>query len=228
MSNNNITVANTSLNIDLKVKLGVNQILRPVGEYNLTYPIVGASQAEQKLIRLLPNATYASNVEEVTQVLIVNTSTTLQFNAILSNQSVTNTIINSIYVTDTPIKSYSLTNTGLTTALIKINAYTTLIPLSGGLSYYGSALDSGIYDANFINQLTVAGQGIAANFTVNVLPLQYSWYAYPTSLGNANFQIGGFVGGYQLMSTSVNVGNVLYALYRSDNYGLGPITVTVF
>ena len=61
---------------------------------------------------------------------------------------------------------------------------------------------------------------------------QYIWFAYPARLGAATFKVGGFDGGFTLVSDSFSHTNAsgyaeAYRVYRSDNAGLGATTVVV-
>lgn len=232
MAFNNITVPaspKTDINLQVRVGLGVNQILSPVSAYNVGYQANDSSQVEQKVIRLAPNSTYTPlNINELTQLLVVNTNTAVKFNAVTNDNATINFVINKIAIIDSPLKNYNFTNVGPTTALISLNIYSTLLDSILELNYQGSSLDTGVYNADFITKLNVSGYSLATTFTVNVLPTQYSWYAYPTNLGIAHFQVNGFVGGYELVSSNINLNGVLYTLYRSDNASLGVMTVNVF
>jgi hypothetical protein len=232
MALNNITVPSvpkTSINLQLKVGLGVNQILSPVSAYNVNYVATDSSQVEQRVIRLAPSSTYTPpNNNDVTQLLIINTNKEIQLEAVTNSNALISLVVNKICVIDSPLKNYNLTNVGSTTALVTLNVYATMVNSVLELTYQGSGLDTGVYDADFINTLNVAGHNLANAFTVNVLPNQYSWYAYATNLGIANFQVNGFTGGYELIASNINLNGVLYTLYRSDNSGLGVMTVNVF
>ncbi len=61
---------------------------------------------------------------------------------------------------------------------------------------------------------------------------EYIYYAYPASYGAATFTVGGFEGGFDLISAAISVTNAHgvtqdYRLYRSTNPNLGSTTVTV-
>lgn len=98
--------------------------------------------------------------------------------------------------------------------------------------YYGIG-DPGENSESFIKSLT----GVLANtknrsFNVNATSGKKIYYAYRTGYGAATFSVGGFEGGFTLVSTSISVTNSYgvtedYTLYESDNEGLGSTTVTV-
>lgn len=69
-------------------------------------------------------------------------------------------------------------------------------------------------------------------FSVNASGSLRVYYAIPASYGTPTFTVGGFSGGFSLVSASISVtnGNGVsqnYALYVSDNPGLDNITVAV-
>jgi len=69
-------------------------------------------------------------------------------------------------------------------------------------------------------------------FTVNPGAAQHIYYAYPASYGAATFSVGGFVGGFVLVSSTISVTNTFgfttnYRLYKSVAANLGSTTVVV-
>jgi len=69
-------------------------------------------------------------------------------------------------------------------------------------------------------------------FTITAGAGEYICFAYPNSYGVASFTVGGFEGGFTLLSDSISVTNAYgvtqdYRLYRSDNPSLGSTTVVV-
>ncbi len=69
-------------------------------------------------------------------------------------------------------------------------------------------------------------------FTVTAGEGDYIWYALPVRLGECTFKVGGFEGGFELLSTGdfTNAYNFTeeYRIYRSANAGLGTTTVEVY
>lgn len=68
-------------------------------------------------------------------------------------------------------------------------------------------------------------------FTVTAGEGAYIWYAVPTRFGTCSFKVGGFEGGFSLVSTE-SLSNFYgyseqYYIYRSDNTNLGATTVVV-
>ena len=71
----------------------------------------------------------------------------------------------------------------------------------------------------------------ARTITVNAGSSQYIWYAVPSRLGNCNFNVGGFDGGFSKIGT-INYTNTYnysedYDVYRSDNINLGNTKVVI-
>lgn len=69
-------------------------------------------------------------------------------------------------------------------------------------------------------------------FAVNATGSLRVYFAIPASYGTPTFTVGGFSGGFSLVSATIAVTNVNgvtqnYALYMSDTPGLGSITVAV-
>lgn len=68
-------------------------------------------------------------------------------------------------------------------------------------------------------------------FTVNSGSGQYIYYVYPSRLGKASFNVGGFDGGFVLFKTMQVTNASGYAeefyIYKSENHNLGNTTVTV-
>lgn len=100
------------------------------------------------------------------------------------------------------------------------------------LSYYGVGPASQS-SAVFIQSLTgvlnnVRGMG----FSVTAGSTDKVYFACRAAYGDASFSVGGFSGGFSLVSNTISVTNTYgiiedYELYESDNLNLGPITVSV-
>lgn len=72
----------------------------------------------------------------------------------------------------------------------------------------------------------------AATLVVAPGAAQYIYYAYPASYGAATFTVGGFEGGFDLITATLSITNANgvtqdYRVYRSTNANLGSTTVTV-
>ena len=100
-------------------------------------------------------------------------------------------------------------------------------------NYWGVGLDGLATEAD------IEGLGNSAldtnrnrTFTVTAAAGEHLYYSYPNSFGAANFSVGGFPGGFVLVSSSISVTNAFgfttdYRLYKSVAAGLGSTTVTV-
>lgn len=92
-------------------------------------------------------------------------------------------------------------------------------------------------DNNYINlinslQYSQLSSSRAGRIVVNASETDYIWFACPSSFGTPIFSVGGFVGGFQLIATNIEITNAFgivinYDLYRSDNLNLGITTVDV-
>ena len=100
-------------------------------------------------------------------------------------------------------------------------------------TFYGVGVDGG-NDEAFIEAL--ANQQLDNNrnttFTVTAGSGEHIYYAYPDAYGAATFTVGGFEGGFDLVSSTISVTNGFgvtqnYRLYKSTNPNLGTTTVTV-
>lgn len=74
--------------------------------------------------------------------------------------------------------------------------------------------------------------GRQRTFNVNALSGKHIYYGYPASYGAATFTVGGFEGGFDLVSATISVTNAQgvtqnYRLYKSTNPSLGDTTVVV-
>ncbi|MBQ3489619.1 MAG: BppU family phage baseplate upper protein [Clostridia bacterium] len=98
--------------------------------------------------------------------------------------------------------------------------------------YYGKAAAKEAYDSALILSLT---KNLRSNklpsFTVTAGEGEYIYYCLPVSMGECQFAVGGFSGGFSLAAT-VSFTNAhgyteSYRIYRSDYMSLGKTTVTV-
>ncbi len=97
--------------------------------------------------------------------------------------------------------------------------------------YYGMAEEPETPDSGFILSLTKKLSG-GKNLTVNVSgnENEYFWYAYPKSMGESKFNIGGF--DYEYAAETVLFTNVFgvakdYCVYRSGQPIIGSVSITV-
>lgn len=100
--------------------------------------------------------------------------------------------------------------------------------------FYGVSSNASGNNEAFIEALASSQLQSARNasLSVNAGPGEYIYYAYPTAYGAATFTVGGFEGGFNLVSTTISVTNAFgvtqnYTLYRSTNPSLGSTNVVV-
>ena len=98
--------------------------------------------------------------------------------------------------------------------------------------YYGSTNLTTINDS-FILSLSNSVLSSTKNRTVktNILDGQYFFYAIPTSYGTPVFSVGGFVGGFEKIST-INFTNIngyteSYDVWKTVQNGLGELTINI-
>ncbi len=98
-----------------------------------------------------------------------------------------------------------------------------------GVSSNASGNSEAFIEALASNQLQSSRN---ATLSVNAGSGEYIYYAYPASFGAATFTVGGFEGGFDLISATISVTNANgvtqdYRIYRSTNPSLGSTTVVV-
>ena len=100
--------------------------------------------------------------------------------------------------------------------------------------YYGVSTSAGPYNEAFIKALSNSNIQLNRNstFTVNASGSNYIFYSFRSGYGTPTFTVGGFVGGFSLVSSAVSVTNAYgavdnYDVYRSNVIGLGNTTVEV-
>lgn len=97
--------------------------------------------------------------------------------------------------------------------------------------YYGKS-SSSTHDESLIKSFTkVLSDSKARTITVNALAEEYIFYCIPSRLGTPNFNVGGFDGGFNKVSTIsfTNSDNYTedYDIYKSTNSNLGNTTVVI-
>ncbi len=102
--------------------------------------------------------------------------------------------------------------------------------------YYGVSEVPATYDSAFIIALGKSGKKTLrssklTSFTDNAGEGEYIYYCLPTSMGTCSFKVGGFDGGFELVSTLTYTNEhgheEEYYIYRSSNAALGKTTVEV-
>ena len=97
--------------------------------------------------------------------------------------------------------------------------------------YYGKSNNT-TYNAQLISSLTkVLSNSKNRTITVNASDGEYIYYCVPTRLGQCNFNVGGFDGGFDKVATidymNSNSYTEQYDIYKSTNAGLGNTTITI-
>ncbi len=100
------------------------------------------------------------------------------------------------------------------------------------LAFWGVSSNGSGSTETFIEALSNSTLASSLARTISLSPGvgEYIYYAYPASYGAATFTVGGFEGGFDLISASIAVTNAYsvtqnYRLYRSTNPNLGSTTV---
>ena len=99
--------------------------------------------------------------------------------------------------------------------------------------HYGVAASGTLTDAFLLS--TLSGHQLSKtkdiSFTVNAGTGQYIWIALPVSYGTPKFTVGGFEGGFTSQGTFNHTNNLgyrtSYQVWKSDNKGLGNVTVVI-
>lgn len=136
-----------------------------------------------------------------------------------SAQNYTNTVVNGT-VTFT-----------LTAAIVGSPSVQALLVFAWGQNVYFGVAVPGTINATFVLALTAALQtSRSKTFTVTATTLQNIYYAWPTRLGTALFSVGGFGGGFTILTTTLAITNGQgkienYTVAVSDLAGLGLTTV---
>lgn len=109
---------------------------------------------------------------------------------------------------------------------------TTSISFLNGLYYGVGSVDADGITDTFIQGLTKAlASSKAKTFTVAPASGEYIYYAIPTRFGTPTFYVGGFEGGFELLTavqyTNASGYSEAYDVYRSTNAGLGSTEVVV-
>lgn len=177
---------------------------------------------------------------------VANPSFTATYNRVSATAVLTDTEGNTLDVTSTPTSFNSngtfqktvfndsvvfvlTANDALNTAVFKTsNAVMSWVQNS----YYGVG-PAGQNTAAFIQSLTGFLTNVRGTvFSVTAGPTDKVYFACRAAYGAPTFIVGGFAGGFTLVSNTISVTNTYgiiedYELYESDNLNLGSITVTV-
>ena len=114
------------------------------------------------------------------------------------------------------------------------NEYTKSIKVSFvNAVYYGVSEKPELYDNDFILGFEkVLRSNKEPSITVTANDNQYVYYCLPYSYGECTFTVGGWEGGFVEETNSFSFTNShghteIYRIYRSENHGLGRLTVKV-
>lgn len=97
--------------------------------------------------------------------------------------------------------------------------------------YWGTSSNLSLENEDILELQKELSTGRGKTFTVNANEGEYIYYCYPMSWGAANFSVGGFTGGFELVSNIRFINSLghaeMYYIYRSTNHSLGDTVVTV-
>lgn len=161
------------------------------------------------------------------------------FNWVLNKEAKTITLGGESMMSD--VKQVTLENLSLSTNKtwtlkvtderdLAVTSNTSITFLNG--AYHGVAADVETIDSAFILGLTKTLTGSRAR-TINITAGsdQYIYYCVPTRFGNCNFNVGGFDGGFEKVSTldftNASGYTESYDVYKSTNSGLGSTAVKI-
>ena len=99
-------------------------------------------------------------------------------------------------------------------------------------SYYGVSNKTTITSDDIINSFTRdLNFQKGSSVTITAQDNQYIYFMLPKSMGQVQFYVGGFEGGFQVVDSNFqftkNGATNRYILYRSDNPGLGTTTINI-
>ena len=99
-------------------------------------------------------------------------------------------------------------------------------------SYYGVSNKTTLTSDDIINSFTRdLNFQKGSSVTITAQDNQYIYFMLPKSMGQVQFYVGGFEGGFQVVDSNFqftkNGTTNSYILYRSDNLGLGTTTINI-
>lgn len=150
----------------------------------------------------------------------LNQSGTIQ----LTGQSITSDKTYTLAATDSGSPNSAATTSTKTAKISFLNT-----------AYWGTAAAPGTINSAFLlglsNNKLASAKSSVSSFSVNAGVDNYIWFALPVRLGACNFTVGGFSGGFSSRTTisHTNASGYTedYYVYKSDNAGLGSVTVGV-
>ena len=190
--------------------------------------LIGSSGDFYTLNGAIATASYSKSVNSAT--ISINTANQSGFPQTLTTPFTTYTFDNQDYFTYPSVggsRIFTLTAIGETNTATSTYTLTFVNNVYYATSNIADATVSEIVSAG----TTVLSNSKARSFTVNAEIGEYIYYSYPSRLGTATFTVGGFAGGFSLISTESHTNSNGYAesyyVYRSEQTGLGSTTVTV-
>lgn len=222
----------------------INEMKDQLGEgeaSDIKYPNYGFTNVQDALDSLLYKAIVITsfsntvNTVEMGQTIdavtfnwsMNKTPKTLTFNGETIDVNSTSKALTDLSITAN--KSWSLKATDEKDA---VSTKTSSITFLNGVYHgVGTVIEASGVTNEFIRGLT---KTLASNkgktFTVNAASGQYIYYAVPKRMGTVAFNVGGFDGGFTLLTifsyTNASGYTEDYYVYKSDNASLGNTTVT--
>lgn len=193
-----------------------------------------------QLLYVAPQITSFTN--NVNTVEVGQTITTVTFNWKLNKEMTSVTLNDNPQSTGTTgtatLSDQNITSN--TTYTLKANDGTNTVTKTTSINFQnkvywgiGTVTESDGADSAFVLGLSGSSfaTSVARTFTVEAGEGQYIYFAAPASFGNATFKVGGFEGGFDLLTTfnftNASGGEASYNVYKSSNANLGNTTVEV-
>ncbi len=189
--------------------------------------LIGPSNAVYSLNGAVATVSYSKSVNSAT--ITINTAQQSGFPQTLVSPFTTYTFDNEDYFNYPGING---TRVFTLTAIGDTNTATSTYTLTFVNNvYYATSNNAAATVSQISAGTTVLSNNKARSFTVTAGTGEYIYYSYPSRLGTASFTVGGFAGGFSLISTQSHINSAGYTedyyVYRSDNSSLGSTTVTV-
>lgn len=229
LSNEEVRVRAEGLRVEAETERLANEEDRKQGYATMQDQIINIDEKVDPFnanISVTPNvAEKGSRVAEITAKWNYNKDITIQ--SINDENVVVGDRTKTIRGDFTDNQTVTLKATSVTKRTISRNA--TLMFKNG--VYYGVS-SSTTYDSNLIKELTkVLDENKSRTVTVQSGSGQYIYYSYPSRLGTASFNVGGFDGGFievaKISFTNASGYTEEYIIYKSTNANLGNTTVVI-
>jgi hypothetical protein len=190
--------------------------------------LIGSSNSVYSLDGAIATASYSKSVNSAT--ITINTANQLGFPQTLTTPFTNYTFDNQDYFSYPSING---TRVFTLTAIGDTNTATSTYTLTfvNNVYYATSSISAATVSQIISAGTTVLSNSRARTFSVTAGLGEYIYYSYPSRLGVATFTVGGFAGGFSLISTESHTNSAGYTenyyVYRSEQTGLGFTTVTV-